>query len=191
MITHQVILFLFWKNFSLGSAFLYLSSLSWPLRGGYQVAHLLTRRRVSHFPTHQDFPISRARISSNSRSGFTKNLQFICPLIGWPRQTRENVPCLENIDVKVEWMNQIRNGTKCGKWKQNDYILKYLIYITKPNNSQSSWCHQKFIVNTSTSDAPYFDLHQSRPGFVLQLGVFNILSAFLPTSLEPIVYTRV
>ena len=141
MITHQVFLFLFWKNFSLGSAFLYLSSLSWPLRGGYQVAHLLTRRRVSHFPTHQDFPISRARISSNSRSGFTKNLQFICPLIGWPRQTRENVSCLDNIDVKVEWMNQIQNGTKMWKMEKNDYILKYLIPITKPNNSRSSNCY--------------------------------------------------
>ena len=60
--------------------------------------------------------------------------------------------------------------------EKNDYILKYLISITKPNNSRSSWCHQKFIVNTSTNDAPYFDLLQSRPGLVLQLGAFNILA---------------
>ena len=104
--------FSFLKEFQFGLSFSLLVELELALRGGYQVAHLLTRRRVSHFPTHQDFPISRARISSNSRSGFTKNLQFICPLIGWPRQTRENVPCLENIDVKVEWMNQIQKGTK-------------------------------------------------------------------------------
>ena len=64
---------------------------------------------------------------------------------------------------------------KMCKMEKNYYILKYLISITKPNNSRSSCCHQKFIVNTSTNDAPYFDLLQSRQGFVLQLGVFNIL----------------
>ena len=73
-----------------------------------------------------------------------------------------------------EWI-KFKKAQKIWKMEKNDYILKYLIYITKPNNSQSSWCHQKFIVNTSTSDAPYFDLLQSRLGFVLQLWVFNTL----------------
>ena len=52
------------------------------LCGGYQATHLLTGRRVSHFPTHPRFPDFLARISSNSRNGFTEYLQFICPLIG-------------------------------------------------------------------------------------------------------------
>ena len=80
---------------------------AWALCGGYQVAHLLTGRRVSHFPTHPRFPDFPGRISSNSRNGFTEYLQFISPLIGSPRPKPRPVSCLNWFDVKEVWMNQL------------------------------------------------------------------------------------
>ena len=76
------------------------------LCGGYQATHLLTGRRVSHFPTHPRFPDFLGRISSNSRNGFTECLQFTCPLIDSPRPKPRPVSCLNRFDVKEVWMNQ-------------------------------------------------------------------------------------
>ena len=59
----------------------------------------------SNAPQISRFP--RARISSNSRNGFTEYLQFICPLIGLPRPMPRPVSCFDGFDVKEVWMNQL------------------------------------------------------------------------------------
>ena len=114
---------------------------AWALCGGYQVAHLLTGRRVSHFPTHPRFPDFPGRISSNSRNGFTEYLQFISPLIGSPRPKPRPVSCLNWFDVKEVWMNQL---IICTCYIQITVIVTFLYFKNWANISNETQFYHAF-----------------------------------------------